>query len=267
MLLLLAVTIAGQAAACPAVRLGELGDRMLEDSLALRFGEARQRVPAFGTWAYDWAQSYLTSYRIIGQALSRAGEAAAPGGALPNAEALAHSLAEPIRTAFRQRVTGPSLGNGGFPADMAHLARSLAAEWPQPAERAALEARLREALDIDLGALLADGSGAETVFLRSLRPMAARIGALTLRVTEAGSVVAAVGYLGYSLAGAPGVVAGAAGGIGLAWGADWLINRIDAGLNRSTFEAQALEAIGAAEAAGRAAAQAALRGAIRAACP
>jgi hypothetical protein len=78
--------------------------------------------------------------------------------------------------------------------------------------------------------------------------MAARLGALLLRLSEAGSAVAIGGYLGYGLVGAPGVVVGTLGGIGLAWGADWAINRVDASLHRPAFEAQAIAAIDAAEA-------------------
>jgi hypothetical protein len=43
------------------------------------------------------------------------------------------------------------------------------------------------------------------------------------------------------------VALGLAGGIGLSWGVDWALNRVDAALNREAFEAQALEAIGRAE--------------------
>lgn len=240
-------------------RLAALGRRMLEDSVAARFGEARMRVPEFGDWAYGWAQSYLTSYRIIGRALSRLGDAAVHER-IPDPEALAHDLAEPVRAAFRDRVTEPSFGDGAFRRDMAYIARTLAGQWPSCPN---LEVRLSEALALDPADRLAEAAGAETVFLRSLRPMAARLGAVTLRVSEAGSVVGALGYLGWSAAGVPGIVAGAAGGIGLAWGVDWMINRVDAGLNRAGFEAQAQRAIGIAEASVLADGTAALRAALR----
>ncbi len=261
------VTFAGQAVAGPREeRLLALGGRMLEDSVAMRFGEARLRVPAFGDWAYGWVQSYRTSYRIIGRALVGLGDAAVHER-IPDPETLAHDLAEPVRAAFHQRVTEPSFGDGGFRQDMAYLARTLAERWPACP---GLEARLGAALAIDPADRLAEAAGAETIFLRSLRPMAARIGAVTLRVSEAGSAVAALGYLGWSAAGVPGVVAGAAGGIGLAWGVDWMINRVDAGLNRAGFEAQAQQAIGVAEASVLADGRAALRTALRdaaARCP
>lgn len=238
---------------------------MIEDSVTLRFGAVRMRVPGFGAWAYDWAQSYLTSYHMMGRALSRFTASATTRVALPSADALAHDLAEPVRAAFRQRVTLPALGDGGFNRDMAHLTQSLAEAWP------GLDARLAPLVALDPALHLADAVGAETIFLRSMRPFAARLGAVTLRVSEAGSVVAALGYLGWSTAGTPGVVIGAVGGVGLAWGVDWVINRVDAGLNRASFESQALAVIAAAEAATLAQARglldAALRDEVAARCP
>ncbi|MDB5415139.1 MAG: hypothetical protein JWR10_3474 [Rubritepida sp.] len=258
--MMILVTIMGQAFAITREeRLLALGERMLEDSVAARFGAARMLVPAFGDWAYGWGQSYLTSYRIIGRALARIGDAAAQER-IPDPEALVHDLAEPVRAAFRERVTVPSLGDGGFQRDMAHIARTLAERWPTCP---GLEVRLAEVLGLDPAGRLAEASGAETIFLRSMRPMAARLGAVTLRVSEAGSVVAALGYLGWGAAGAPGVVAGVTGGIGLAWGVDWMINRVDAGLNRASFEARAQQAIGMAEASVLADGIAALRGTLR----
>ncbi len=227
---------------------------MLEDSLALRFGDARMRVPAFGAWAYDWTQSYVTSYRIIGRAVAQLGSSAGQGGALPPAEALAHDLALPVRQAFGQIITQPSLTDGGFEADMAHLAETLAAEAGEPALAAALHLALR----LNPAERLSEAAGTETIFMRSMRPLAARLGALVLRVSEAGSVVAMGSYFGYALVGTPGVVAGAVGGMGLAWGVDWMINRLDANLNRPAFEAQALTAIDVAEAAVQAQGRAAI---------
>jgi len=225
-------------------RLQALGHRMLEDSVALRFGEARMRVPAFGSWAYDWTQSYVTSYRIIGRAIAQFGHAAGQGMALPPAEALAYDLAAPVRQAFAEIVTRPSLGDGVFTADMAHLAATLAAEAGQPARAAALE----QALRLEPAGRLAEAAGTATIFMRSMRPLAARLGTLVLRIGEAGSVVAFGSYFGYSAIGTPGVLVGALGGMGLAWGVDWIINRLDASLNRPAFEAQALLAIDMAQA-------------------
>lgn len=85
------------------------------------------------------------------------------------------------------------------------------------------------------------------IFMRSMRPMAARLGAAAVRASEAGSVIASAGVFGYAIAGVPGVAIGAVGGVGVSWAIDWGLNRIDAALNRSAFEAQALLALEAAE--------------------
>jgi hypothetical protein len=227
-----------------AANLIRLGQRILEDSVALRFGQARVLVPEFSAWAYDWTQSYLTAYNIAGRGLLQLGEAALGRAPLPSADTIAHAMALPVRAAFGERVTRPSLGDGRFDIDMAYLATTLAAEARDPA----LGERLSLALRLAPAERLSEAAGSETVFLRSIRPMAARLGALILRLSEAGSVVAVGGYLGYGLVGTPGVLVGTLGGVGLAWGADWTINRVDASLHRPAFEAQAMAAIDVAEA-------------------
>ena len=227
-----------------AANLTTLGQRILEDSVALRFGQARGLVPEFSAWAYDWTQSYFTAYNIAGRGLLQLGEAALGRAALPNAETITHAMAVPVRAAFLERVTRPSLGDGRFDIDMAYLATTLAHEARDPA----LGERLALALRLNPAERLSEAAGSETVFLRSIRPMAARLGALVLRLSEAGSVVAVGGYLGYGLVGTPGMLAGTLGGVGLAWGVDWAINRVDATLHRPAFEAQAMVAIDAAEA-------------------
>jgi len=227
-----------------AANLTTLGHRILEDSVALHFGEARVLVPQFSAWAYDWTQSYLTAYNIAGRGLLQLGEAALGRAPMPSVETIAHAMAVPVRAAFEERVTRPSLADGRFDSDMAYLATTLAAEAREPA----LGERLSVALRLAPAERLSEAAGSETVFLRSIRPMAARLGALLLRLSEAGSVVAVGGYLGYGMVGSPGVLVGSLGGVGLAWGVDWAINRVDASLHRPAFEAQTMAAIEVAEA-------------------
>lgn len=243
-----------------AARLTTLGQRFLEDSVALRFGQARVLVPDFSAWAYDWTQSYVTAYNIAGRGLLQLGQAALGLAPLPSADSIAHAMALPVRAAFQERVTGPSLGDGRFEIDMAYLATTLASEARDPA----LGERLNLALRLAPAERLSEAVGSETVFLRSIRPFVARLGTLVLRLSEAGSVVAVGGYIGYGLVGTAGVLVGTIGGVGLAWGADWTINRVDASLHRPAFEAQAMAAIDVAEASVMADGQAAIAQALAA---
>jgi hypothetical protein len=260
-----------------AARLQAMAARLLADAAAMRLAPAREAVPAFGDWAYDWVQSYMTAYRVLGLAARGLAEGLAEAdAALP--DRIAQAMAVPVREAFRARVLAPAIPPEALAADRLHVATLVDDAWRQAVAAVAREAALFPraitiapgavaATRLDLAAaarptapLLADGGpvdplallaeeGADgsSVFLRAMRPMAARLGALALRVSEAGSLVATGGAFGYALAGSPGVALGLAGGIGLSWGVDWALNRVDAALNREAFEAQALEAIGRTE--------------------
>ena len=258
--------------AAEAARLPGLAARLMQDAAAARFALAREQVPRYGAWAYDWVQSYVNSYRVLWR-LAR-GVAGAAGAPAETAllDRLSADIAAPMREAFRSRVLAPAGGGGGLAGDLGHAGRvldlargaALAAaaarlDGAPPAAGAALRFDLRAAGE-SLGPPLAavapddlldlipeDGAEPPVIFLRSMRPMAARAGAVAVRVSEMGSVIAAGGGFGYAFAGVPGVALGLAGGIGLSWGIDWGINRVDAALNRTDFEAQALAAIGAAE--------------------
>jgi hypothetical protein len=111
------------------------------------------------------------------------------------------------------------------------------------------------------------GSDPTSIFVHSMRPMAARLSAVAVRASEAGSLLAAGGAAGFAIGGAPGLVIGTASGVGLYWAIDWGFNRVDAALNRTDFEARAMQAIGRAEAAYIAALDGATRDAIAARRP
>lgn len=255
------------------VRLAGFAARLLADAAAMRLAPAREGVPGFGDWAYGWVQSYVTSYRILLRGVTSLARSVTAEDETPLANRIAEEMAEPMREEFRSRVLVPVLGDGGFATDLAHVAAAVDAAWD--AALAASAARLavlppaagapRHLLDLaaaarprmtailaaapgDPLALLAeDGADGGTVFLRSMRPMAARLGAVMVRLSEAGSLVAAGGGLGFAVGGVPGTVIGVSGGIGASWAIDWLLNRLDASLNRASFEAQAIEAIARAE--------------------
>ncbi|NGM20768.1 hypothetical protein G3576_12155 [Roseomonas stagni] len=250
-----------------------MGARLLADAAAMRLAPAREHVPRFGDWAYGWVQSYVTSYRVLARGAVGLADALAGRGEIPDAAAIAEEMAAPIRLEFRNRVLAPALENGGFAADLSHVGAVVDAEWaavlarairalralppaPGPAsiliDLPAVAQPLAPALlaatpDDPMAVIAEEGSDSSMVFMRSLRPMAARLGAVVVRVSEAGSLVATGGAFGYALAGLPGTVVGLAGGIGASWGIDWLFNKLDATLNRAAFEAQALDAIGNAE--------------------
>jgi hypothetical protein len=256
-----------------ATALRGLAGRLLADAAAMRLAPAHERVPGFGDWAYGWVQSYVTSYRVLARGAIGLADAMAGRGEVPDAARIAEEMAAPIRQEFRDRVLAPALAEGGFASDLGHIGAAVDAEWaralgaaasalarlPAASGTARLAIDLRAAAQPLLPALTAaapddpmamvaeEGSDSGMVFMRSLRPMAARLGAVVVRVSEAGSLVATGGAFGYALAGLPGTVVGLASGIGASWGIDWVFNRLDATLNRAAFEAQALDAIANAE--------------------
>ena len=251
--------------------------RLLADAAATRLAAARERVPAFGDWAYDWVQSYVTAYRVLLMAAKGLVVGVAEGGAESLTDRITEAMALPVRDAFRHRVLDPALPPEVMEADLRRAGAVVAEAWRTALDAAAAQAEAwppaalphptRDVAALDLAAaampfdaelaalpvpdavalIVEEGADAGSVFLRSMRPMAARLGAVAVRVSEAGSIVATGGAFGYALAGVPGVAVGAAGGIGLSWGIDWLFNRVDAAFNRRAFEAQALAAIGRAE--------------------
>ncbi|MBP0466459.1 hypothetical protein J5Y09_21200 [Roseomonas sp. PWR1] len=263
------------ALAAEAEALRAMAARLLADAAVMRLGAAREGVPRFGDWAYGWVQSYVTSYRILARAASGLAQSIAEPGEGELVARLAEEMAEPLRAEFRTRVLAPVLATGGYADDLAHVGAVIDAAWEAAlAASAARVARLPAApagaapshalhfaaaarpigpvlqadATTDPMALIAEeGTDGSAAFLRSVRPLAARLGAVLVRISEVGSVVAAGGAFGFAMAGASGTMFGIAGGIGVAWGVDWLFNRVDAALNRTAFEAQALDAIARAE--------------------
>lgn len=263
------------ALAAEAEALAAMATRLLTDAAVMRLGAAREGVPRFGDWAYGWVQSYVTSYRILARAASGLAQSVVDPQDGDLVARLAEEMAEPLRAEFRTRVLAPVLATGGYGDDLAHIGAAIDAAWDAALRASAARlARLPAAppgaaathalnhaaaarpiapvlvadATTDPMALIAEeGTDGSAAFLRSVRPLAARLGAVLVRISEVGSVVAAGGAFGFAMAGASGTMVGIAGGVGVAWGVDWLFNRVDAALNRSSFEAQALEAIARAE--------------------
>ncbi|SFL16393.1 hypothetical protein [Falsiroseomonas stagni] len=254
--------------------------RLLADAAAMRMAAARERVPAFGDWAYGWVQSYVTSYRVLSHGAIGAAQSLAGRGEWPRLSTIADEMAAPVREEFRSRVLAPSLEGGGFEADLGHVGHVLDGAWrrrldgasavlsalPGPsvatgsggtpstilvdfrAAAAQLTPTILASTTADPLSLVAqEGADSATVFMRSIRPMAARLGAVVMRIGEVGSIVTAGGAFGFALGGTPGTAIGIAGGVSASWAIDWVFNRVDASMNRVAFEAQALEAITRAE--------------------
>lgn len=250
-------------------------ERLAADAVSARFAAARERVPAFGAWAYDWVHSYITSFRMLGALVREVAEQTADG-AVPTGERIVDRMSEPMRQAFRDRVLAPEAIAPGLAEDLANAAAMVETFWLKSIEDAVEPLRALPVAQggasmprLDLAALTTGAAGAMTpgealggmaggaqpggdpasVFLHSMRPMAARLSAVAVRASEAGPLLAAGGAFGYALGGAPGLAVGAAGGIGVYWAIDWGLNRVDAALNRADFEAQALAVVARAEAA------------------
>jgi hypothetical protein len=257
-----------------AASLKGMATRLMEDAAAARLAEAREQVPAFGAWAYDWVQSYITSYRILGRLLRGVASSVQEGGEGTDlAERVMEEMAQPIREEFRRRVLSAELP-AALAADLAHVATVLDEAWQAALQQAGAElaaapsmAGVAAVSRLDLAAaarpfgpalaalapqdalaiVASEPADTAFIFARSMRPMAARLGAAAVRASEAGSIITAASAFGYAIAGSPGVALGAVSGIGLSWAIDWGLNRVDAALNRAEFEAQALAAIEAAE--------------------
>lgn len=251
------------------------GLRLLSDAAAMRLSEAREAVPPFADWAYGWVQSYVTSYRILGRAVTELANSALHANEQGLTARLAEEMAEPLRSEFRIRVLGPVLAQDGIGADFAHVGWVVDQAWsrhigqatarlamlPRAPEGSAVDRRidlaaagaplaplLAAASPADMKDLIAEeGTDSSAAFLRSVRPLAARLGLVLVRISEVGSLMAASGAFGFALGGMAGTASGVVGGVGIAWGVDWMFNRVDAIVNRTAFEAQALEAIARAE--------------------
>lgn len=242
--------------------------RLVADAGAARLAPAREQVPALGEWAYGWVQSYLNAWRMLLQIVRGVTEVE---GEIPFSDQMALRMAEPLRAEFRRRVLAPARIAEGLDADFSGAARMLDERWaitldeataplltaaPLPAG-APLPPRLdlsgmRGSFSPALVALaprdpleVAVEAGAEphALFLRSMRPIAARMAGAAVRLSEAGSFLLAGGAFGYALGGVPGVAVGSVGSIGAFWALDWAFSRVDSAMNRAGFEAQALDVL------------------------
>ncbi len=233
--------------------------RLAADAASARFAESREQVPAFGAWAYDWVQSYISSYRMLSQLAASLADAASDE-AMPRAAVIIERMSAPMRDEFRRRVVEPADRNGSLASDLEQIGRIVDAVWlealqdaahllpPAAASAASAPGLATPTPDSAWSMALEISDDPTAIFVRSMRPMAARVGVFAMRATEVGSAFATGGGIGYALGGASGLALGMVAGIGIYWGFDWALNRLDAAWNRIEFENQALRSIGALEA-------------------
>lgn len=236
-----------------------MASRLATDAVSARFAESREQVPAFGAWAYDWVQSYITSYRMLSQLAVSLADAASEE-AMPRAAAIIERMSAPMRDEFRRRVVEPADRNGSLASDLEQIGRIVDAAWLEAVQDAAslLPPAAASAVvvpgfatptpDSAWSMALEINDDPTAVFVRSVRPVAARVGVFVVRATEVGSAFATGGGIGYALGGASGLALGTVAGIGIYWGFDWVLNRLDAAWNRTEFENQALRSINELEA-------------------
>jgi uncharacterized protein YukE len=253
--------------------LSALAHRLASDAAGAQLAPAREGVPAFSAWAYSWVQSYVSALEMIGSLAAslvevlRAGEGAGAGGSLER-------MAEPMRRAFEARVLRRDDVFAALRADLTVAGALIDLRWraaiddgaavlatapvavaegaPPRLDLVALAAPVAAevvavAFAPESTASAAPGADPASVVLHSMRPLAARIGALGLRMTEIGSLLAAGSVLGFGVGGWLGLAIGGLGAVAVYWILDWLFSRVDAALNQEDFEAQALAAIDATE--------------------
>ncbi|MBM3535680.1 MAG: hypothetical protein FJX60_21925 [Alphaproteobacteria bacterium] len=229
-------------------RLHQFADQAVATAVAIEFGAMRLRAPAYADWAYGWVQSYVTSYQIIGRALTGALDHWVFGGPGSIMDAATNEASNVVREHFQRLVVQPELTQKALDIEWSRVTDLLnrefdAVEARQSAALVALTGRwsvteaqsLRPISEVD--ALSIETPDINAVLVRSARPMAARAGIIALRLTEIGSVAAIVGSLGISFGPLTGIVVGVGGGLVIAWGIDYVINLIDAELHRDELVA------------------------------
>lgn len=255
--------------------------RLLGTGVSLAFGEARERVPAYGDWAYGWVESYVTSYELVLRSLVAGMQAGAAPWDPTVRDAVVTEAQRFVFGRFDQIVIRPSQLPQRLQSEWESATHLAETEWqrargrvraaaerflathcggpapgappaaadggaPAPAEEPILHAADGSPIAAigPIGAIyrLDHAGSAETIFLRSTRPFGARLAIMAARLTEAGSAIAASSIFG--IGGLSGPITGFVGAIATVWTIDWAINRGDELLNRAAMEEELRGLIG-----------------------
>lgn len=233
-----------------------------------RFAAAREKVPAFGDWTFDWFQSYVLSYRVLGRLFGAFHRFFTEGWPDDIAQAFLDDVAAPVRLAFQENMRQAGVDIAHHMDDLRLISAAIEQEWQKRVT--ALRSELRglpmvsgpatmvmdlRGNDIGVGSALfaaapktmnqffeINEADAALVF-RTMRPIIPRLGAFILRATEFGGLIFTLGLVGFAISGLPGFIVGAAIAVLVYWTIDWIFNRTDAYLNQAEFERLALETI------------------------
>lgn len=247
------------------LRVEQLVRRTLGTGVSLSFGEVRQRVPAYGDWAYGWVESYVTSYELVIRGLLAGVQAGAAPWDPEVRAAIAGAARRFVFNRFDQLVVRPARLPERLHEEWAAATSLAESEWgvARARSRAAVARFLGEHCPEVPGPATADGDGgpslrtasgrplasagtiegiyrldgagdAETIFLRSTRPFGARLAIMLARLTEAGSAIAVGGIFG--IGGLTGPISGFVGVLATVWTLDWAINRGDELIHRASME-------------------------------
>lgn len=257
--------------------------RLLGTGVSLAFGEARERVPAYGDWAYGWVESYVTSYELLLRSLF----AGVQAGVVPWDPAVRDAVVTEAQRfvfgRFDQIVIRP-----------AQLPDRLQSEWEAATQLAETEwqrarRRVRAAADRFLAAHCGGSDARRPAMADRAAPDSADDPAAPVLHAADGSPVAAIGPIGaiyrldhagsaetiflrstrpfgarlaimaarlteagsalaagsiFGIGGLSGPITGFVGAIATVWTIDWAINRGDELLNRAGMEEELRGLIG-----------------------
>ncbi len=195
------------------------------------YRNVESRVPEYGDWVYGWLTSLWTSAEIAAVAVTGVATALADG-AEPPLDRAERLVTESVHASFEEIVLRPD-----------ETRAQLQDRWSRAislTQATAVGTRLQLPLPPPfpgdrIDQELADARS-ETVLVRTVRPMGARVLSLAVRfgtatslgAMAAPSVAASSAIADYILTSV--IAAGAV------WGADWSVNAIDSALHRDAFE-------------------------------